>query len=153
VPRVWRLVQTAFAATAFDGEGASRYGGRWNSPGVRIGYGSSTIALAILEVLAQSRNTEELSTFSLAAADVPHELITVFSIADLPPGWRDEKAGRPSMAIGDTWKRRGESVALAVPSAIVVAEQNYLLNPDHPDFHRITIHEPEPFEFDPRLLR
>lgn len=153
MPRVWRLIRTQFAATAFDGEGARLHGGRWNSRGVRVAYGSSTIALAVLEVLVQTRSPEELSFFSLASADVPDEFVTVFSIADLPPGWRDEKVGPPSMAIGDAWKRNGASAALAVPSAIVIAERNYLLNPEHPDFTRLTIHPPEPFAFDPRLLK
>jgi RES domain-containing protein len=153
VPRVWRLIQTQFEATAFDGEGARLYGGRWNSPDVRIAYASGTIALATLEVLVHVQAPEDLSSFSLASADVPDELVTVFPIADLPPGWQDFEVGAASTALGNACKRRGASVALAVPSAIVVAERNYLLNPDHPDFRRVTIHPPEPFEFDPRLLK
>jgi RES domain-containing protein len=41
---------------------------------------------------------------------------------------------------------------LAVPSAIVPRETNYLLNPAHPDFRRLRIGRPEPFSLDPRML-
>jgi len=32
----WRIVRASRAQTAFTGEGPWRYGGRWNSRGVRI---------------------------------------------------------------------------------------------------------------------
>ena len=49
--QAWRKVKEKHAATAFDGEGAWRFGGRWNSPGIRIVYTSGTKALAALESL------------------------------------------------------------------------------------------------------
>jgi len=42
---------------------------------------------------------------------------------------------------------------LAVPSAIVPAESDYLLNPAHPDFKRIKIGKLSTVETDPRLIR
>jgi len=47
----WRIVQTHVADRAFTGEGARRYGGRWNSKGYAAVYTSGSISLAILEVL------------------------------------------------------------------------------------------------------
>lgn len=44
------------------------------------------------------------------------------------------------------------SAVLVVPSVIVEEENNYLINPGHPDSGSIRIDEPEPFEFDRRLL-
>jgi RES domain-containing protein len=41
---------------------------------------------------------------------------------------------------------------LALPSVIIPGELNYLLNPAHPDFKRITVGKPEKFNFDPRLI-
>ena len=34
----WRIVKSRYASTAFDGEGARLYGGRWNSSGTRMVY-------------------------------------------------------------------------------------------------------------------
>jgi hypothetical protein len=45
------------------------------------------------------------------------------------------------------------SEILAVPSAIIPIEFNYLINPRHPDFSRISVGKPETFHFDKRLLR
>ena len=42
---------------------------------------------------------------------------------------------------------------LVVPSAIVPAESNYLLNPLHRDFKRIKIGKPTTVETDLRLIR
>ena len=42
---------------------------------------------------------------------------------------------------------------LAVPSAIVPAESDYLLNPAHPDFKRIKDGKLSTVETDPRLIR
>ena len=47
--------------------------------------------------------------------------------------------------------RDRRSVVLAVPSAIIEHERNYLLNPNHPDFKRVWRGRPQPFVFDPRL--
>jgi RES domain-containing protein len=48
--------------------------------------------------------------------------------------------------------REARSAVLALPSVIIPGESNYLLNPAHPDFRKISIGKPEPFAFDPRLL-
>ena len=41
---------------------------------------------------------------------------------------------------------------LRVPSVVVPLESNYVFNPRHPDFSRVTVGAPMPFPFDPRLL-
>lgn len=46
----WRLDRLEFAAGWDSGEGASRFGGRWNSRGVRAVYCAVDPATAILEV-------------------------------------------------------------------------------------------------------
>jgi len=35
----------------------------------------------------------------------------------------------------------------------VPTERNIILNPEHPDFGAIEINDPEPYIFDPRLIR
>jgi hypothetical protein len=47
--QAYRIVKRKFLSTAFSGEGARLYGGRWNSPGVAVVYTSSALSLAILE--------------------------------------------------------------------------------------------------------
>jgi RES domain-containing protein len=54
--------------------------------------------------------------------------------------------------MGDFWVKLGRSAVLELPSVMIPGESNYLLNPAHPDFKKITLGKPELFSFDPRLL-
>lgn len=155
MPVAWRIVEARHAATAFDGEGARRYGGRWNSQGRRLVYASATLSLAALEVLVHlpplSASPTPLRHVAFPAA-FDEGLVERFPRGDLPQGWNAEPPGVASMAIGDEWLREMRSAALAVPSAIVPEEFTLLLNPQHPGFARIAIGAGRPFVFDPRLL-
>jgi len=153
VLRVWRLVKARYAATAFDGEGARLYGGRWNSPGTRVAYASGSIALAVLEVLVHLKASQFLPSYRLASADVPDDLVEALAPTALPRGWRQSPPPAATAAIGDAWVTAATAAVLAVPSAVVESERNYLLNPAHPELARIIVRAPERFVFDPRLGR
>ena|ERR1700732_1202506 len=45
----YRLVRQARASDAFIGEGARRFGGRWNPKNISVVYGSEHLSLAVLE--------------------------------------------------------------------------------------------------------
>ena len=49
--------------------------------------------------------------------------------------------------------KSSSSAVLAVPSAVIPDELNYLLNPQHPDFSKIEIGAARAFVTDLRLLR
>lgn len=151
--RLWRLVKTKYASTAFDGEGARVYGGRWNSPGTRVAYASSNSALAVLEVLVHLRDASILPAYSLIAASVPDGTVEDLAASALPDGWRSSPVPPEVQAVGDAWIRSGRSLALRVPSAIVRGSSNVLINPTHRDFARFRVESVEAFGFDPRLLR
>lgn len=150
----WRIVEARHAATAFSGEGAERFGGRWNSRGVRVVYASDSEALAVLETLVHL-NPPVPFDFVKIRIEFDDTLVKRVSVNDLPGDWQRKPPPLSSRAIGDAWCRSGESVVLAVPSIIVpsAVAMNYLLNPAHPDFSKIKITEPEAFVFDPRLLK
>ena len=148
----WRIVKSRHASTAFDGEGARLYGGRWNSPGTRMVYTSSTISLAILEILVHLQEASLLSFYSLIAASFDDGFVERLDHSMLPDGWRAYQARSELQRIGDEWVRSQRSAVLEVPSVIVERESNYLLNPVHPDFSSVVIGESEPFTFDERLL-
>jgi RES domain-containing protein len=148
----WRIVKSRYASTAFDGEGARLYGGRWNSPGTRMVYTSSTISLAVLEVLVHLQEASILSSYSLISASFNDVFVEHVDRSTLPDGWRTYPAPSELQHIGDEWVRSRSSAVLEVPSVIVERESNYLLNPTHPNFSSLVIGEPEPFTFDERLL-
>ena len=148
----WRIVRASRANTAFTGEGPWRYGGRWNSPGVRVVYVSEHQSTAAFEVFANRVPfilDEKYKAFHLEMAGQSYRN---FSGKKLPSNWRISPPPAETMEIGDLWIQEKRSAALALPSAISPADTNFLLNPDHPDFKRIRIHSPIDFDFDPRLL-
>ena len=153
MPTIWRLVKTRYASAAFDGEGARLYGGRWSSPGVRVAYGSGSVALAVLEVMVHLQAAQLLSSYSIVSAAVPDDLVKVLPSAALPRNWKQSPPPAETRAIGDSWVRGATSAVLAVPSAIVESELNYLLNPAHRSVGRIRIGAPQRFTLDPRLTR
>ena len=148
--RAFRLCKARWAATAFSGEGAVRYAGRWHFAGAPVVYSATSRALAALEILVHLEIRHAPPDFVLIPAEVPDELITV--LEDPPPGWDALPSGDASRRAGGDWLRSRGSVAFRVPSLVVRGEHNVLLNPLHPDFGRIEVGEPEAFAFDPRLL-
>lgn len=138
----------------FDGEGARRSGGRWNRPGPAIVYTSATLALAALEVFVRVAPSDAPVDLVAVAADIPDEVaITRLRSTALPPGWRRYPPPEVLAALGTEWVRRGRTAVMAVPSAVIPQELNYLINPRHSDFRRIRIGRPVPFRFDARMWK
>ena len=54
-------------------------------------------------------------------------------------------------AIGDRWLDRGQSAVLQVPSAVVIGESNFIVNPNHPDCAALVTGPITDFRYDPRL--
>lgn len=147
----WRMVPVPHGADAFTGEGARLFGGRWNSAGVPLVYGSSTVSLAMLETLVHI-NPQLPRQYMLYEVRFDASLVEEISLVKMSTGWDAEPPGLASMSVGDEWVRAGRSVVLGVPS-VLTREKNYLLNPRHKDFRRVKIGPPAPFTFDPRLLK
>lgn len=151
MPRVWRLVPSRFADTALSGEGARRYGGRWNRKGVSVVYTSSTLSLAMLEMLVQDQPPRARCT--MIPVDIPSGLdIERLDVDLLPANWRDPAAVETLRRIGSDWTAGLTSAVLAVPGALIPVETNYLLNPRHPDLAQITSGESQELITDLRRL-
>jgi RES domain-containing protein len=151
---LWRLVKARHAATAFDGEGARRFGGRWNERGTTVVYLGGTLSLAALETFVHLSAADANLEFVSIEAVIPEEVrISRLPRGRLPANWRTEPPPAETKAIGSGWARGGETLLLQVPSVIVPRESNYLLNPLHPDFPRVKILPPEAFGFDWRMWK
>lgn len=149
---VWRITTAAFARSAFSGEGARLYGGRWNFKGVPMVYTAANQSLAMLEMLVQDQALR--ARYVMLEARIPSAVsIDRVRVDDLPSDWREIGARGKLQAIGAEWARKRSAAVLAVPSAIVPAESNYLLNPLHRDFKRIKVGKPSTIETDLRLIK
>ena len=150
--RCWRLVKEKHASTAFSGMGARLAGGRWNLAGDAAVYVSGTLSLAALELFVHlgPRSTAAFGLVGIPV-EIPEQLIS--EPPNLPKNWRVQPPPSTTRTLGSEWLRSGESCVLKVPSAIVPVENNFVLNPAHPDFSAIEIGEAHTFSFDPRMWK
>lgn len=150
----WRLIKARNAATAFDGEGARAEGGRWNPRGIPVVYLSDHPALAALETFVHLKGAAAKIKFAMFRVEIPEEVpVLEVSVADLPAGWRSEPPPPGTMAIGEKWVREGKSAVLKIPSVLVPAAVNFVLNPHHPEAPKVRIGQAEKFSFDPRMWK
>lgn len=147
------MLRKKYARTPFDGEGAFLYGGRWSSPGIRLSYASEHQSLALLEYFVHLDKDDTPSDLALAVAEVPDDLRQEgVEISHLPANWQAPAAPPELTRIGDEFVGRGKHCLLVVPSVLAPDEHNCLINPEHTEFNRIVIREPEPLAYDPRMF-
>jgi RES domain-containing protein len=149
--QAFRIAKKRHALTAFSGDGARMFGGRWNRPGVPMVYAAQTRALAALEALAHFAGAERRIAFVTFEIELPDSLVLRLAPASLPSDWRREEPGAATQDLGSAWQRGGKSVGLLVPSVLIPQEYCLLLNPEHPDTRKVTVRYPDPFQFDDRL--
>jgi RES domain-containing protein len=147
----WRIVLEEWAADAFVGEGSKVHGGRWNFPGSAVIYTSQYKSLAALETLVHL-DAGSLGRFKAFSFEFPDSIIDTISVSNLPVKWQEEPSPDTTRQLGNAWLLQARSAVLAVPSALIPEELNYLLNPAHADFPKININTPQTFVFDRRLL-
>jgi RES domain-containing protein len=152
MPSAWRIVRATLVSSAFSGEGARVYGGRWNSQGTAVIYVSEHESLAALELLVHLTPLPADDRYRSFRIEWEDKLTEYFPVKNLRANWNAEPPTVQTMQIGDDWVHAGKSVALAVPSVLSTSEMNFLLNPKHPDFKKIKISQPVEFRFDSRLL-
>ncbi len=139
--KVWRIAKVERARSVEDmlnGEGASRYGGRWNPKGMPAVYCSENSSLAALEVLANLVSPSTFPDHRILDLDVPDDAITVVSAST-----------------GDTRRIGAEMLrthlAIMAPSSVNPLERNVVINPVHADFDKVVPGTIQAFEFDRRL--
>jgi RES domain-containing protein len=117
-------------------------------------YTSAALSLAALEYFVHLETAEAPDDLVAVPADVPDGVSRArIEARDLPRGWRRYPAPEPLAALGTRWAQDARTAVLIVPSAVIPAERNYLLNPRHPEFAGIRAGRPEPFSFDPRMRK
>lgn len=135
------------------GTGAKIAGSRWNSRGVAVVYTAGHRSLAALELLVHVPQKNQLSDMVMATLSIPDEIeIKQVSSSALPASWHRIPPEYQNQAIGDEWIRHNKFCVLRVPSAIIRAEYNFLINPAHAEIRKIRIVAKEDFILDERLM-
>lgn len=151
--RFWRIYHCQYT-DPLSGEGARRYGGRWNPKGLPALYLSDSPALAMLEVLARAPSLQRAGNFVAAEFEIDGRRIPLFTPADLPRGWDAEPATAVSRKFGVARFAQG-LLGFRVPSVIVPLQYNAVVWTEHPQFREVVRlrRKQIPFPFDKRLVR
>lgn len=116
-------------------------------------YTASSRSLATLELLV---HLEDLATlrglYVVIPVEFPDALVLPAEIGKLPRGWNGPSIGGSTQRVGDRWAASLASAVLRVPSVVTPGEDNYLLNPLHPEFGKIAPGKPTALDLDPRLI-
>jgi RES domain-containing protein len=148
----YRLAKTEFCDVS--GEGAKRYGGRWNLPGYAAIYGSSSIASALLERLTidpELFSAERYGQYSVMEFNCPDQHIFKPSLSELPKGWDAIPPQRASQEYGARLFQSG-TLCFGVPSVVDKTSLNFVLNPLSKVFHKLSW-KIYPLKLDQRIVR
>jgi RES domain-containing protein len=149
---VFRLARKKYPI-ALSGKGASIAGARWNSKGTEIIYTAQSRALAMAEVAVHLSMATLPSDFVMMTVDIPEDIIIeTLDIKKLQKGWNVFPHSFTTQILGDDFIKRNDACILKVPSAVVKGDFNYLLNPFHKDFSKISIIDQTDFPFDKRIF-
>lgn len=128
--------------------------GRWHTAGRPIVYCAPNPATALLEVLVHAKvDIENVPVgYRYLEIETPDSLaIEDVDMGALGRAWRtDLEATRRA---GDEWLRSGRTALFRVPSVIVPATWNVLMNPRHLESAQARIVRVHSYAIDPRLLR
>lgn len=151
--RVFRLSREKYK-NELSGYGAALKGQRWNSKGIEVIYTAESRSLAAFEVAVHLSLHTLPKDYFMIEIEIPDNLeIGSLSINHLPDGWNSIPPVESSQIIGDKFVKDNMYPVLQVPSTVIPGDFNYIINPKHKDFDKITIIETTPFPFDPRLKK
>jgi RES domain-containing protein len=131
--KVYRITSPKYAKD-LSGEGARRFGGRWNSQGINMLYTSSSIALSFLEILVHTDRKYLRKVYSIIELEVDASNGMTVGSAELSGNWNTYPMGEETQYLGDWFVTKGTHFWMSVPSVVVPFEKNYLINPSHKDF-------------------
>ena len=134
----------------FDGAGARRIGGRWNSPGRDVIYAAESFSLALLEVLVHANLGCPPKTHAVIEIGIPDGVSIETTETAGQIRWYSLEATR---FLGDQWLAERRSCVLLVPSVVAAGrERNVLINPAHAECARLEVSAPEEIFWDARLF-
>ena len=144
---VYRIARKKYI-NDLSGKGAELAGGRWNLKGLPVIYTSSTLSLAMFEILVHTDKDLPPVDMYFSELEIPDKLI----IDD----YFNEVSFEHALNIGSNWIKEAESLAIKVPSVLMpknyTRDFNVIINPRHKDFPKIKILKTEPCNFDLRLF-
>jgi RES domain-containing protein len=146
---LWRISKFP----SLNGEGGRLADARWHTAGSPIVYLAASPAGALLEILVHLElgESETPPSYTLLRVSAPASVRIIPLRVPAGEAWKtDPKLTR---TIGNTWLKNRRSALARVPSVLLPATFNYLLNPLHTDAAKIRIAATTTGLLDARLAR
>ena len=145
---LWRVSQHRDLA----GAGGLRAPGRWHERGMPVVYLAESPAGALLEACVHTSANDVPPNYTLLGVESDARVsLEHLDVGTLPADWI--KRLEVTRQIGGAWLREGRSCLLRIPSALVPATFNAMLNPLHADASRLRIKSVVKYPFDPRIKK
>jgi RES domain-containing protein len=146
----YRIGDPNGAHPIFSAAGSKLYPGRWNTAASPMVYASQHYSTAMLEKLVHGSGSLPPNQHFIEIT-IPNGI--GYEMADPAhlPGW-DDPTCAVAKAFGKAWQRSKRSLLLIVPSIVARMEHNFLLNPEHPEFPKVTHGLHQPIWWDRRLF-
>lgn len=148
---LYRVCKERHAAD-LSGKGAEIAGGRWNQIGYPALYAAENISLALLETMVHCQCISDLYNRLILSIEVPDSFTTEPAPSSFPVNWNSIPWNNFTIERGTSWLQSMETLALKVPSSIVLKESIYILNPRHHEYGKVKIISKERFLPDNRLV-
>lgn len=147
---VYRIGRIKYA-NDLTGEGARLNGGRWNHKLTPCIYTSGSRSLAVLEYTVNVNIDDIPRALSITTIEIKESDILELTIPDLPGDWRISPASTSTKDFGTNLLKGHSYSVIKIPSVIIPAEYNYLLNPLHKKSSAFKIKNVEDFIYDERI--
>lgn len=128
---------------------------RWNLKGQFVLYTGSSRSLSSLELVVHKGAVKPALQYKVMVISIADDdyLMKQIKINDLPTDWRSFAAYSILQKIGSEWYNKQESLVLKIPSAVIPLEYNYIINTEHPSFHKkVSLVRNEDYFWDSRIL-
>lgn len=150
VTLLYRVVAAEGRADAFAAQ-PPYHAGRWTSEGMPALYASLSAGAALLEKLVHLTDGADSEALVLAIGSMPTRALV--QDIPLPADWDALPHRQSVQRAGDAWLGEHRNLGIRVPSAIIRAESNVILDVGHPDFASVRLVATQILQIDDRLRR
>ena len=149
---VYRVCGSKYSNNISGESSKKQKNNRWNSFGTPMLYTSDSPALCAVEIHQYLPPSFVPKQYSLLQIEIPDEDILLVDASFFESEkWIDEIS--ITQTLGDFFIQENKFLVMKVPSAMISACFNYLINPNHKDFSKVKIIESLAFPIEGKLFK
>jgi RES domain-containing protein len=133
-----------------DPSGGYHSEGRWHPQGIPVLYFCTSLPMCIFELRANKVEFDFIRTgYHFTRCDVESGSVEIVPEEFYVEDWTINK--KASQEYGKSWLKSNRTLLLAVRSAPLPTETNYIVNPSHPSFSGLVFSPPASIPLDLRI--